>query len=96
MIDLTEDKIEELQIYISNSLQVMASQAIDNGNFDAYTVFATTEELAKIYKNNIKKEWKKLVKNRKKYEEENSEVLKEFDMSEPELVEAEPTFLVTE
>lgn len=96
MIDLNEDKMEELQIYISNALQVMASQAIDNGSYDAYTVFATAEEIAKMYKKNIKKEWMKLAKNRKKYEEDNAEILKVLDVDEPNVAESESTFIVTE
>lgn len=92
MIDLTEDKMEELQVYISESLQLMASKTIDAG-YDAYTVFATAEELAKLYKKNIKKEWMKLAKNRKKYEEDNAEIL---NVMGEDVVKTESTFIVTE
>lgn len=92
MIDLTEEKMEELQVYISESLQLMAAKTIDAG-YDAYTVFATAEELAKLYKKNIKKEWMKLAKNRKKYEEDNAEIL---NVMGEDVVKTESTFIVTE
>lgn len=90
-----ESKIEELQIYVSESLQLMASKTIDAG-YDAYTVFATIEDLAKMYKKNIKKEFKKLVADRKKYEEENQETLALLENDATVLESAEATYVVTE
>lgn len=64
------ENFDELQIFIHNSLQTIISQALDAKEYyDPFTVIGYIEEIAKLYKKKLKKSYKDMVKDRKKFEE---------------------------
>lgn len=69
-VDYTEEQMKELQIFISKSFQDMSAQAIDRGGFDVFTFINTWISVGNIYKKEAQKQFKKMIKNRKKFEEE--------------------------
>lgn len=65
-----EKSTEELEKFLHVNLQVMCQRCVDQG-YDIFTTLGYIEALTKLYKNNFTKEYKKMCKNRKKWESEN-------------------------
>lgn len=64
------ENFDELQIFIHNSLQTIISQALDAKDYyDPFTVVGYIVEISKLYQKKLKKSYKEMVKDRKKFEE---------------------------
>ena len=65
-----KDYEDKLQLFLHTNLQVLISKCVDAG-YDIFTVLTFLKEIVKIYENGSKEEFKKMCKNRKKWEEDN-------------------------
>jgi len=85
------ENFDELQIFIHNSLQTIISQALDAKDYyDPFTVVGYIVEISKLYQKKLKKSYKEMVKDRKKFEEKlESERPKDFIAEECATFESE-------
>lgn len=65
-----EKKIDELQIFLHESMSKIISQALDaDVLYDPFTVMGFMQEILKVYTKKMKQQYKALLKDRKKFEE---------------------------
>lgn len=68
--EFVEENNLKLEKFLHVNLQVLCQRCVDQG-FDIFTTLGYVEALTKLYKTNFTKEFKKMCKNRKKWEKEN-------------------------
>lgn len=68
-LEYTDEQLKELQIFIAKVLQDASAQVSDKAGFDFFTFINYWIEIGKVYKKDAQKQYKKLLADRKKFEE---------------------------